>query len=158
LRRLNALELSGRDAFSHQTKDGAMVPFNEEVASYSVSLLKNDFVNYRHVIRLTLVSGHKVFIAFPLVPPAAFLTITADQTNVLLPVSQYADVYHLLQTEKPVYFSALKFLGSSAVNLSSSPEPPGEGLADADALLALLNQARRPQAVRGGAGETEASS
>jgi hypothetical protein len=44
------------------------MPFNEPVASYTVSVVKNDVVNFPG-IDLTLASGGRVDLHLPVVPP-----------------------------------------------------------------------------------------
>ncbi len=43
--------------------------FSERVASYTVSQLHNDLVEYDQVVRLLLDDGERVFIGFPRVRP-----------------------------------------------------------------------------------------
>ena len=59
----------------------------------------------------------------------------------------FADVYHILQTESPVYFTALDLFGLQvgAVHTQldlSEGEPPGEGDTDPQHLLAVVRRAR----------------
>jgi hypothetical protein len=115
-----------------------MMPINDEIERYTVDLFQDNLNDHDRAIRLTLISGHTVSVQFLPKPPADFLSITASSTTVKMPVSQYEHVYHLLQTESPVFFTALKVLGLSVARLSSDPEATGEGLADAGALSELL--------------------
>jgi hypothetical protein len=114
------------------------MPINEEIEKYTVVLFQDNLNDHDRAIRLTLASGHTVGIQFLPKPPADFLSITASSTTVKMPASQYEHVYHLLQTESPVFFSAFKVLGLSVARLSSDPEATGEGFEDAGVLTELL--------------------
>ena len=111
---------------------------NEEVTSYTVATFRNDVVSYHYKITIELASGGTADLLFPDTPPAQYLTFSNGHATVYLPASQFADTYHLLQTESPVYFTALSLFGIRAVSLSTGQEPLGEGLSDQDALAALL--------------------
>jgi hypothetical protein len=56
---------------------------------------------------------------------------------------EFDRIYHLLQTEAPLFFSALNLFGLRAFNLSTSTELPGEGPADDDALAQLAARIRQ---------------
>jgi hypothetical protein len=108
------------------------MPINDKVLSYTVAFLRNDVVPTRHTVRLSLESGAGAELRFEPSPPADYLTFNGNQTTVVLDSAEYAGVYHLLQTETPLFFTALSLFGLRAVNLSSTPEPLGEGFSDAD--------------------------
>jgi len=123
------------------------MPINEQVDRYSVRVFQDNFQNHDRQIRLLLTSGHEVFIQFPEERPADFVTITGASTTLKMTRDQYDDVYHLLQTESPVFFTALKVLGLTAAAVHSEVielaqgEPPGEGTRDAQTLEALVARA-----------------
>ena len=119
------------------------MPIQERVTKYTVAQIRNDIVNYRHVIRLTTETGHEVFVAFPPSPPANWLTISGTNTNAFLEESEFDRMHHLLQTESPLFFTSLSLLGLRAFNLSTGSELPGEGPADDDALVEFMTQVRR---------------
>jgi hypothetical protein len=114
------------------------MPVNEEIEKYTIALFQDNLNDHDRAIALTLSSGHTVRIQFLPKPPADFLSITASSTTVKMPVSQYEHIYHVLQTESPVFFTAFKVLGLSVARLSSDPEATGEGLEDAGVLSELL--------------------
>ncbi|MGN6613375.1 MAG: hypothetical protein ACTHLJ_16540 [Angustibacter sp.] len=118
------------------------VPFNERVESYTVSLIQNDVVDYQQVVRLRLESGHQVFLAFPSVLPQPPVSFSAGNTTAFLRREEFDRIHQLLQTEAPLYFTALSLLGINAVNLSTDREPVGEGPADHDALVQLAAKLR----------------
>ena len=114
----------------------------EKVTDYAVVTLRNDIVAYRRVIRLTTETGHRAFLAFPEHPPADWLTFAVGTSNVFLERDEFDRVYHLLQSEAPVFYTAINLIGISAFNLSTTQELPGEGAADDDALSELAARAR----------------
>jgi hypothetical protein len=117
------------------------MPIQELVSSYSVAELRNDVVRYLQTVRLTTETGHQAFIAFPEFPPDDWLTVSSATSNVYLEQSEFDRVHHLLQSENPVFYTALNLLGLRAFNLSTTAELPGEGPAD-DALTQLAAQLR----------------
>ena len=119
------------------------MPFQERVTNYTIAQLKNDIVNYQQVVNLTTETGHHVFIAFPDVPPAEWLTITGTNTTAYLERGEFDRIHHLLQTETPLFFTSVNVIGLRAFNLSTGTEPPGEGPADDNALAQLVAQIRQ---------------
>lgn len=128
------------------------MPIHERVTNYTVAQVHNDIVDYQQVIQLTLESGGRVFIGFPDQVPADWLTFQGGTTTTYLPASQFDRVYHLLQTESPVYFSALSLFGIRAVDLTTGDEPTGEGPADPDALAQFMRDARAVRSQAPGSG------
>ena len=123
------------------------MPIEDKVESYSVHVAQNNFQSFNRSIRLRLESGGTAFIAFPEVRPADFLQLNGASTNLFMTRDQFDDVYHLIQTESPAFFTALDLLGFKvgAVHTEldlSLAEPPGEGDADSQSLEALVRLAR----------------
>ena len=113
------------------------MPFvwNKEVSDYKVDIFESSTLSYDRSIRLTLEDGDSVSITFPGAAAPDFVNIGAAFHQVQLDAHKFDEVYHLLQTEKPVYFTAYE-AGAPAIRfagLSTSQESVGEGLADADA-------------------------
>lgn len=109
--------------------------WNQEVTSYKVDVFRAPTLDYDRQVRLGLANGATVSISFPSSPPTDYLSLGASFHQVQLPSHQFDEIVHMLQTEKPVYFTAYE-LGSPAIRfagLSTSNESVGEGLADADA-------------------------
>jgi hypothetical protein len=130
------------------------MPLMEKIDTYSVSVAQNNFLDYYRTIRLSLDSGETAFIAFPKVRPQNWLEITAAYTNLYMTADEFGDVYHLLQTENPVFFTALKVLGLEAAAVHteldlSVGEPTGEGDEDPRSLEALILRARERVDVSG---------
>lgn len=119
------------------------MPIHERVTSYTVAQLHNDIVDYNQVIHLTLETSGPVFLGFPEQQPDDWLSFGTDgTTTAFLAASQFDGIYHLLQSESPVYFSALSLFGIRAVDLTTGDEPTGEGPADHDALAQFMRDAR----------------
>jgi hypothetical protein len=116
---------------------------NERVTNYSVAQLKNDVVDYQQLVNLTTETGGRVSIAFPDNPPAEWLTFSGGAATVYLQSGQFDRVHHLLQTEAPLFFTALNVFGLRAFSLSTGTELPGEGPADDDAVAQLATRTRR---------------
>jgi hypothetical protein len=109
----------------------------EPVESYSVAVTRNEVVPYRESITVTAESGEVAFLAFVQQPPTDWLTINGPIARVYLERSQFDRIHHLLQTERPLFLTTMSGIFGKAFNLSSSPELPGEGPADDDALADL---------------------
>lgn len=109
--------------------------WNQEVTSYTVDVFRAPTLNYDRSVRLDLADGDTVSMRFPASPATDYVSIGASFHQVELPQHQFDEIVHMLQTEKPVYFTAYE-LGSPAIRfagLSTSEESVGEGLADEDA-------------------------
>jgi hypothetical protein len=126
------------------------MPVADKVKTYSVSVMQNNFLTYFRVIRLSLESGGTAFIAFPKDRPNEWLQFAGSVTNLYMTQDQFADVYHLLQSESPVFFTALNLLGFEvgAVHTEldlSAGETPGEGEEEPRSLEALIRRAKRQE-------------
>lgn len=118
------------------------MPIHERVTNYTVAELHNDIVDYNQVVRLTLEQSGPVFIGFPEQQPNDWLTFgSGGTTTAFLEASQFEGIYHLLQSESPVYFTALSLFGLRALDLTTADEPTGEGPADHDALGQFMRDA-----------------
>lgn len=113
------------------------MPFvwNKEVAGYHVDIFESSTLGYSRSIRLDLVGGDTVSVRFPAGAPSDFVSIGSSFHSVQMDSYKFDGVYHLLQTEKPVYFTAYE-AGSPPIRFagfSTSQESVGEGLVDAQA-------------------------
>jgi len=82
--------------------------YNEQVMDFTATILRNDVVDYRRVLRLTTVSGQRLFLAFPDVPPADWLEFPdGTDTNVFLPSADFDATYRVLRDESPVFVTEL---------------------------------------------------
>jgi len=128
------------------------MPIEDKIESYSVHVAQNNFQNFNRTIRLSLESGGTAFVAFPEVRPTNWLQLNGASTNLFMTRDQFTDVYRLLRSESPVFFTALDLLGFQvgAVHTEltlSEGEPPGEGDADSQSLEAIVRLARERAAV-----------
>jgi hypothetical protein len=128
----------------------------DKIETYEVYISQNNYVDYTRSIRLSLESGGTAFIAFPAVRPANWLQLNGNSTVLYMTLDEFADVYHLLQSEAPVFFTALDLLGFEvgAVHTEldlAEGEPPGEGDEDHTQSLAALIRRARQEAEAGAA-------
>jgi hypothetical protein len=121
------------------------MPFvwNRQVESYRVEVFESSSLTYDRAIRLDLAAAggdpaHVVSIQFPESRPADYVNIGTGFTTVQMPASRFDSLYHILQTESPVFFTAYEVaFGTTAirfVGVTSDPEATGEGFRDANTL------------------------
>src|SRR5580765_2198270 len=118
----------------------------ERITSYNVRVTQTNFLPYTRVVQLELESGTTVFIGFVAVRPIDWLLFGTGTITIYMTTDQYDDVYHLLQTEDPVFCTAIDLFGLQvgAVHTEldlSMGEPTGEGYQDGS-LEALIVRAR----------------
>jgi hypothetical protein len=119
----------------------------ERITSYNVRVTQTNFLSYTRLINMKLESGTTVSIGFPEVRPNDWLQFAPGAITIYMTADQYDDVYHILQTEKPVFCTALDLLGlqvgaiHTELDLSIG-EPTGEGYQD-QSLEALIVRAQR---------------
>jgi hypothetical protein len=124
----------------------------DKVERYEVYIDQNNYVDYYKSIRLSLESGGTAFIGFPAVRPANWLQFSGNSTVLYMTADEFTDVYHLLQSEVPVFFTALDLFGLEvgAVHTEldlAEGEPPGEGEEDhTQGLAALIRRAQKVEA------------
>ena len=123
----------------------------DKVEKYEVFIDQNNFVDYYRSIRLSLESGGTAFIGFPAVRPVDWLQFDGSATTLYMTADEFTDVYHLLQSEAPVFFTALDLWGFEvgAVHTEldlSQGEPPGEGDEDHTQNLASLIRRAKQEA------------
>src|SRR5829696_1455653 len=119
-----------------------VMPIFDKVITYSVSINQNNFHHNFRQIRLSLESGETAWIAFPKQRPTDWLQIGGSVTTLYMTEDEFADVYHLIQSENPVFFTALKFIGFEVASVHteldlSAGETPGEGAEDPQSLESL---------------------
>jgi hypothetical protein len=136
------------------------MPLFDKIVTYSVSVFHNDILDHDRQIRLKLKSGGTALIGFPAQRPPDWLQFSGSSTTLYLTAADYDDVYHVLQTERPVFFTAINLLGirAGAVHTEldlNAGETPGEGETD-PSLEALIRRAMKadptltlPRAVAG---------
>jgi hypothetical protein len=126
----------------------------DKVERYEVYIGQNNYVDYYKSIRLSLESGGTAFIGFPAVRPVDWLQFNGSSTTLFMTADEFTDVYHLLQSEAPVFFTALDLWGFEvgAVHTEldlSQGEPPGEGEEDHTQNLATLIRRAKQEADAG---------
>lgn len=119
----------------------------ERVTSYNVRVSQTNFLTFTRAITLSLESGTTVFIGFPDVRPLDWLQFGTGSITIFMTRDDYDDVYHILQTEDPVFCTAIDLFGLQvgAVHTEldlSIGEPTGEGYQD-QSLEALIVRARQ---------------
>jgi hypothetical protein len=125
------------------------MPIADKVERYEVFIDQNNYADYYRSIRLSLESGGEAFIGFPAVRPPNWLQFNGSSINLYMTADQFTDVYHLLQSEAPVFVTALDLFGfevgavHTELNLDEG-EPPGEGDEDhTQNLAALIRRAKK---------------
>ena len=118
----------------------------ERITSYSARVIQTNYLSYTRLITMKLESGTTVFIGFPEVRPTDWLQFAPSAITISMTADEYDDVYHILQTEKPVFCTALDLFGLQvgAVHTEldlSIGEPTGEGYQD-QSLEALIVRAQ----------------
>ena len=90
--------------------------------------------------------------------PYDWLQFNGSSINLYMTADQFTDVYHLLQSEAPVFVTALDLFGfevgavHTELNLDEG-EPPGEGDEDhTQNLAALIRRAKNEEATAVGTG------
>jgi len=129
----------------------------ERILTYSARVIQSNYLDHTRQITLKLESGTVVWLLFPPVRPADWLQFSTGQITITMTADDYDDVYHLLQTEKPVFCTALNLLGLEVGSVHteldlSLGEPTGEGYAD-QSLEAVVARARAAQGEAAVAGD-----
>lgn len=128
------------------------MPIFDRVIRYSVSVFRRAGLAgvppSTRQIRLTLESGGTASIDFTPTLPSDFLKFSTSGTALVLTEDQFTDVYKVLQSESPVFFTALDLFGIRIGSVHTeldldSGETPGEGDQDPQSLEALILHARR---------------
>lgn len=114
------------------------MPFvlNQEVVDYAVDVFQASTLTYDRQLTLSLQNGHTAVVRFPATPPTDYVSVGGTFHQVQVAAHRFDELYHLLQTEKPVFFSAYETAPPTVirfVGLSTSKESVGEGLVDSDA-------------------------
>src|SRR5438105_2409784 len=106
----------------------------DQIETYSVYVAQSD-LGHNRVLRLRLQSGGSARIEFTEPLPDDWLQFVGSDTNLYMVSDEFDQVYHLLQTEAPVFFTALDLgglrVGAVHTELDlDAGEPPGEGQED----------------------------
>jgi hypothetical protein len=114
--------------------------WNREVEHYWVDAFASNTLSHNRAIRLRLkpssgAPAHTVSLEFVSSPPADFVDIGNTFSTIKMGADRFDIIYHLLQTEKPLFFTAYE-LGNPPIRfagLTSDAEGTGEGFKDANA-------------------------
>jgi hypothetical protein len=107
--------------------------WNQEVTGYTVDVFDSSSLSYDRSLRLDLANGNRVAVQFPPAAPSDNISIGTSFHTVQMDRHAFDEIYHLLQTEKPVRFTAYEYDSLRFVGFSTDTESVGEGLVDADA-------------------------
>jgi len=126
------------------------MPIEDKVMTYSVMINQNNYQSHFRQIRLSLESGSTAYIAFPKTRPANWLQFVGSDTNLYMTEDEFADVYHLIQSESPVFFTALNLsdiqVGAVHTELDlSTGETPGEREETPQSIEALIRRAKKQE-------------
>lgn len=121
----------------------------ERIQSYSAWVGQTNYLTWTRTIRLELEFGSTAYLAFPETRPTPWLQSGDGYLNAWLTADQFDDVHHLLQTEQPVFLTAVDAFGLQVVAVHTEldlarGEPTGEGYVDTS-LEAVVVRARREQ-------------
>lgn len=110
----------------------SMDKIDAKVTSYTVEVFKSSDSSAVRSLSLTLEGNLFATVRFPLVQPATWVVIGGNTATVDLPLRDFNDSYHLLQTERPVFFNAaVEVLPPfQFARLATGPERVGQGLSD----------------------------
>jgi hypothetical protein len=117
--------------------------WNRRIETYAIEIFETSTLGFDRSIRLDLpASGgdpaHVVRINFPPTRPVDFVNIDPGLTTVQMAAYRFDALYHLLQTESPLFFTAYEYaFGSTTLRfagVSSEDEATGEGFRDANTL------------------------
>ena len=126
---------------SHTTGGDTMPSIiHREVSTYRIDVFKSNILNYNRSIRLSLKrtatkAAHTVSIQFHSSPASDWINIGNSFSTIHINLDRYDDMYHILQTEKPVFFTAYESGNplNQFAGLTTAPETTGEGFRDAEA-------------------------
>ena len=118
----------------------------EPITAYTARVIQTNYLDFTRVLLLELESGGRVDFRFTDEVPADWLRVDQNSVAVYLASDRYRDVYHLLQTERPVFCTAGNFFGLEIGSVHTQldltkGEPTGEGYDD-QSLEAVVVRAR----------------
>lgn len=109
--------------------------WHREVDTYKVDIFQSSTLHYERAIRLQLkTSGgqptHTVNIKFVWTVPGDYIKIGSSHSEIQMQRSHFDSLYHLLQTENPVYFTAYEYNTIRFAGFTTDEEASGEGFKD----------------------------
>ena len=126
------------------------MPIAEKIVKYSVWISQNDYLSWVREISLILESGATVYIGFPPQRPDDWLQFSGPDVNLFMTQDEFDEVYHLLQTEKPAFFTAVAIsnlqVGAVHTNLDAfEGVAPGDLIPQPQNIASLVRRAKRMQ-------------
>lgn len=124
------------------------MPVADKIVKYSVWISQNNYLNWLREISLSLESGGTAYIGFPKVRPADWLQFMGGHTTLFMTEDEFDNVYHLMQSEKPVFFTALALEGLEVgavhthLDLSEGVDP-GELDPRRRSIVSIVRRAKR---------------
>lgn len=117
----------------------------EKITSYTAWVAQTNYLSHTRTIRLSLESGTSVYIGFPETLPTNWLTFGNGSITMYLQAEEYDHVYHLLQTEKPVFCTALDLFDLQVGVMAGATRKPAHHATQVVARLACTRR-RGPSA------------
>ncbi len=119
----------------------------ERILKYSVWVSQNNYLTWVREITLKLESGTTVYIGFPPQRPADWLQFVDPDINLFMTEDEFDQVYHMLQSEKRVFFTGANIEGLQVGAVYTEPEilegvAPGESLSPPRNLASLVRRAK----------------
>lgn len=118
----------------------------ERITTYTARIIQTNYLDFTRLLIVELEFGSRVDFRFTDAVPADWLRIDQTSVAVYLASDRYKDVYHLLQTENPVFCTVGNFFGLQIGSVHTEldlarGEPTGEGYDDRS-LEAVVVRAR----------------
>jgi hypothetical protein len=109
-----------------------MAKIDAKVTSYTVEVVRISSDPQVRTLQLTLEGDLQAVVRFVPAPPATWVVFTGGVAMVSLPSGDFDDMYHILQTERPVFFNAAIEITPpfQFARLGTGPERVGQGLTD----------------------------
>jgi hypothetical protein len=125
------------------------MPIDDKVVKHSVWISQNNVLGWVRAIGLSLASGGKVYIGFPQQRPDDWLQFVGQDTNLFMTEDEFKDVYHMLQSEPTVYFTALNVEGVHVGSVHTAPScsEEADSVEHPSGIASLLRRANRTNGV-----------
>ena len=126
------------------------MPIAEKIQKYEVWVSQNNYLTWVREITLKLESGAIVYIGFPPQRPADWLQFVGPDVNLFMTQDEFDQVYHVLQSENPVFFTALNLEGLQVGAVHTNLDvfegvSPGDLIPQPQSITSLVRRARRLQ-------------
>ena len=107
--------------------------WNREIEDYKVDIFQASTLNYDRSLRLKLKattssSAHTVSIEFPVSIPSDFINIGSSFSTIKIGKTRFDEIYHILQTESPVFLQHMSLAQLSLPGLQQTPRQQEKAL------------------------------